>query len=155
MLTIQDLITDNQISEKFKNDAICNDKKSLNYFLDKNEKRILIGDYLFNKHKDKLSQEITFILKWLWKEFAIEIKSFSDLLNLKESPIKDYYQYIYIIYIQLLLTDLQNNTDTKIKPNLIKGNYNSFYAIDDTVFVPDTYYDVIKTELFYKLSILS
>ena len=88
---------------------------------------------------------------WLWKDYSIKIKSFNDLLNLKSS-IKDYYKYIYIIYIQLLLHDLYLNKYAEIKPQLIKGGYNSYYNYNAIEFVPNTYYDVLKTEALYKYS---
>ena len=36
--------------------------------------------------------------------------------------------------------------------NIIKGGYNSYYNYNSIEFVPDTYYDVLKTELLYKYS---
>lgn len=88
---------------------------------------------------------------WLWKDYSIKIKSFNDLLDLKSS-FKHYYKYIYIVYIQLLLHDLYLNKDAEIKPHLIKGSYNSYYNYNAIEFVPNTYYDVLKTESLYKYS---
>ena len=76
---------------------------------------------------------------------------FNDLLDLKSS-FKHYYKYIYIVYIQLLLHDLYLNKDAEIKPHLIKGGYNSYYNYNSIEFVPNTYYDVLKTESLYKYS---
>lgn len=123
----------------------------LNHFLDPNDKRLDIATILFDKYTKNFPQEVHNIFMWLWKDYSISIKSFNDLLDLKSS-FKHYYKYIYIVYIQLLLHDLYLNKNAEIKPNLIKGGYNSYYNYNSIEFVPDTYYDVLKTELLYKYS---
>ena len=156
MISIKDIITKNKNytnHQKFKKIAKYNDEQSLTHFLYSKQNRISTANYLLNKYEYRLPQEIANIFKWLRKDFSIEINNFFDLLDLKNSPIHDYYKYIYIVYIQLLLHDLKNNKDAITKPNLIKGSCNSFYTIDDSEFVPNSYYDVLKTELFYKLSV--
>ena len=52
----------------------------------------------------------------------------------------------------MLLHDLYLNKDAEIKPQLIKGGYNSYYNYNAIEFVPNTYYDVLKTEALYKYS---
>ena len=116
-----------------------------------NDKRLEIATILFDKYKENFPQEIHNIFMWLWKDYSIKIKSLNDLLNLKSS-IKYYYKYIYIVYIQLLLHDLYLNKDAEIEPYLIKGDYNSYYNYNSSDFVPNTYYDVLKTEALYKYS---
>lgn len=106
---------------------------------------------LFDKYTKNFPQEVHNIFMWLWKDYSISIKSFNDLLDLKSS-FKHYYKYIYIVYIQLLLHDLYLNKDAEIKPHLIKGGYNSYYNYNSIEFVPNTYYDVLKTESLYKYS---
>lgn len=126
-------------------------KEKLKIVYDEDFKRLDIATILFDKYTKNFPQEVHNIFMWLWKDYSISIKSFNDLLNLKSS-IKDYYKYIYIIYIQLLLHDLYLNKDAEIKPHLIKGGYNSYYNYNAIEFVPNTYYDVLKTELLYKYS---
>ena len=154
MTSIYDLVTKNENYTNIKNfqlDSHFDDELFLNHFLNPKDKRLDIATILFDKYKGNFPQEVHNIFMWLWKDYSIKIKSFNDLLNLKPS-IKDYYKYIYIIYIQLLLHDLYLNKDSEIKPNLIKGGYNSYYNYNAIEFVPNSYYDVLKTEFLYKYS---
>lgn len=155
MTSIYDIVTKNENYTNIKNfqlDSLFDEELFLNHFLDPNDKRLDIATILFDKYKENFPQEIHNIFMWLWKDYSITIKSFNDLLNLKSSTIKYYYKIIYIVYIQLLLHDLYLNKDAEIKPHLIKGSYNSYYNYNSTEFVPNTYYDVLKTELLYKYS---
>ena len=157
MTSIYDFITKNENYTNLKNlklDSHFDEELFLNYFL--NDNRLDIATILLDKYKntENFPQEISNIFKWLWKDYSINIKSFNDLLNLKLSNIKYYYKYIYIIYIQLLLHDLYLNKDAEIKPYLIKGGYNSYYNYNSIEFVPNTYYDVVKSEALYKFSVL-
>lgn len=154
MTSIYDIITKNENYTNIKNfqlDSHFDDELFLNQFLNPNDKRLEIATILFNKYKENFPPEIYNIFMWLWKDYSIKIKSFNDLLNLK-STFKYYYKDIYIVYIQLLLHDLYLNKDTEIKPYLIKGGYNSYYNYNAIEFVPNTYYDVLKTEALYKYS---
>ena len=104
MISIKDIITKNKNytnHQKFKKIAKYNDEQSLTHFLYSKQNRISTANYLLNKYEYRLPQEIANIFKWLRKDFSIEINNFFDLLDLKNSPIHDYYKYIYIVYIQL------------------------------------------------------
>lgn len=154
MTSIYDTLAKNENYTNIKNFQLgshFDDELFLNHFLAPNDKRLDIATILFDKYKENFQQEIHNIFMWLWKDYSIKIKSFNDLLNLN-TVIKHYYKYIYIVYIQLLLHDLYLNKDAEIKPYLIKGSYNSYYNYNSIEFVPNTYYDVLKTELLYKYS---
>ena len=154
MTSIYDIVTKNENYTNIKNfqlDSHFDEELFLNHFLDPNDKRLDIAKILFEKYKENFPQEIHNIFMWLGKDYSIKIKSFNDLLDLKSS-FKHYYKYIYIVYIQLLLHDLYLNKDAEIKPHLIKGGYNSYYNYNSIEFVPNTYYDVLKTESLYKYS---
>ena len=150
--TIDEIMKMVEDSKAAANNFIFDDEELfLNHFLDPNDKRLDIATILFDKYTKNFPQEVHNIFMWLWKDYSISIKSFNDLLDLKSS-FKHYYKYIYIVYIQLLLHDLYLNKDAEIKPHLIKGGYNSYYNYNAIEFVPNTYYDVLKTELLYKYS---
>jgi len=154
MTSIYDIVTKNENYTNIKNfqlDSHFDEELFLNHFLDPNDKRLDIATILFDKYKENFPQEIHNIFMWLGKDYSIKIKSFNDLLDLKSS-FKSYYKYIYIIYIQLLLHDLYLNKDSERKPYLIKVDYNSYYNYNAIEFVPNTYYDILKTELLYKYS---
>ena len=155
MTSIYNLITKNENYTNTKKSQLDShyDELYLKRFLNPNDKRLDIATILFDKYKENFPPEIHNIFMWLWKDYSIKIKSFNDLLNLKSS-IKYYYKYIYIVYIQLLLHDLYLNKDAEIKPYLIKGDYNSYYNYNSSEFVPNTYYDVVKSEALYKFSVL-
>lgn len=155
MTSIYDIVTKNENYTNIKNfqlDSHFDEELFLNHFLDPNDKRLDIATILFDKYTKNFPQEVHNIFMWLWKDYSIKIKSFNDLLNLKSSTIEYYYKIIYIVYIQLLLHDLYLNKDAEIKPHLIKGSYNSYYNYNAIEFVPNTYYDVLKTEALYKYS---
>lgn len=155
MTSIYDIVTKNENYTNIKNfqlDSLFDEELFLNHFLDPNDKRLDIATILFDKYKENFPQEIHNIFMWLGKDYSIKIKSLNDLLNLKSSTIEYYYKIIYIVYIQLLLHDLYLNQDAEIKPQLIKGGYNSYYNYNAIEFVPNTYYDVLKTEALYKYS---
>ena len=156
MTSIYDTLAKNENYTNIKNFQLglhFDDELFLNHFLDPNDKRLDIATILFDKYKENFPQEIHNIFMWLGKDYSIKIKSFNDLLNLN-TVIKYYYKYINIVYIQLLLHDLYLNKDAEIKPYLIKGSYNSYYNYNAIEFVPNTYYDVLKTEALYKYSII-
>lgn len=155
MTSIYDFVTKNENYTNIKNfqlNSHFDEELFLNHFLNPNDKRLDIATILFDKYTKNFPQEIHNIFMWLGKDYSIKIKSFNDLLNLKSSTIEYYYKIIYIVYIQLLLHDLYLNKDAEIKPQLIKGGYNSYYNYNSIEFVPNTYYDVLKTEALYKYS---
>lgn len=48
--------------------------------------------------------------------------------------------------------NLETIRNAEIKPHLIKGGYNSYYNYNAIEFVPNTFYDVLKTEALYEYS---